>query len=392
MGIKHLILLVAALMPLPIFAAIGDTFTARTEEAVLVTYYVTSETKKEVQVGFESGIKPAISKTQKGIVTIPEEVNGYRVSAIGQHAFYKCTEITEVVLPESIELIGRYAFSGCSSLSRIILPEDLEEIEHRAFYEATSLYQIEIPDNVLFLGEACFRECTSLYSVYIGEGIEEIPEDCFYKCASLKEIELSDEIVSIGEQAFAFCSCLQELPMSEGVEEIRSNAFQECVDLVEVELGSNVQRVYREVFSGCTNLETLIFGENVDSIAKHIVDGCKKLKRIEVKNKIPSVNVIKTTFYYSSASSSTYMKIYQNVPLYVPKGCKEIYENAPVWQYFSTIVEVDDEDGITHVSKNAHTSKRYYSLDGKEVSSPKRGVNIVRDSDGNIRTLLKRSK
>lgn len=102
MEIKHLILLVAALMPLPIFAAIGDTFTARTEESVLVTYYVTSETKKEVQVGFESGTTPAISKTQKGIVTIPEEVNGYRVSAIGQHAFYNCTKITEVVLPESI--------------------------------------------------------------------------------------------------------------------------------------------------------------------------------------------------------------------------------------------------------------------------------------------------
>ena len=128
MKAKHLLLLVAATMPLPIFAAIGDTFTARSEEGVLVTYYVTSETKMEVEVGNGKGSKTAVDKEQKGSISIPEEVNGYRVSAIGKGAFNGCSKLTEIILPESIQRIGRLAFKDCSSLARMILPEGLEII------------------------------------------------------------------------------------------------------------------------------------------------------------------------------------------------------------------------------------------------------------------------
>lgn len=66
-------------------------------------------------------------------VIIPASIDGYPVTAIGDHAFEKNASITSVTLPHGITSIGWFAFSGCVSLSNISIPGSVQSIGYGAF-------------------------------------------------------------------------------------------------------------------------------------------------------------------------------------------------------------------------------------------------------------------
>lgn len=335
MNIRNLFFLAAvSLMPLPGFAAIGDVFTARTEEGITVTYMVISEVDKEVQVGKgDLTTSQAINKTQKGVITIPEEVNGYTVTSIGKYAFRNCSGLTEISIPESITTIGNSAFQHCSGLTDFVIPESVEMIGDRAFMGCSGIDEFEIPENVVSIGELAFCE-------------DKITDFC-----------IPDNVLEIGRKC-----------------------FDECVLLRSIEIGAGLTVLPTDLFSGCVALEYVVIPENITTMEKYVFLGCKGLKGIEVHWEYP-IDIMNSTFYYSmDTSSSTSKKIFKNVPLYVPKGCKDRYENAPAWQNFANIIEMDAGTAIQQVTKNERASQTYYSLDGKTVPSP-RGLTIVKDPD-----------
>ena len=111
-------------------------------------------------------------------VVIPAEIDGKRVTVIGEKAFYKCGFLVAVNIPESVTEIGDGAFDNC-----------------------TSLASINIPDGVTVIGGYTFEYCSSLTSITIPESVKEIGESAFYGCKSLTSINLPDS-VKIGENVF----------------------------------------------------------------------------------------------------------------------------------------------------------------------------------------------
>jgi hypothetical protein len=146
----------------------GDTFKALTVEGVEVTYKVISSSKNTCQIGVETEkqygveISTAVSPQTEGSVTIPEEVNGYRVMVVGIDAFHNCTNLKKINLPGSITEIGEDAFLGCSSLNDFSMPSHVKTIGSGAFSWCTSLESITIPSNVTSIGESAFQTCRSL--------------------------------------------------------------------------------------------------------------------------------------------------------------------------------------------------------------------------------------
>lgn len=95
-------------------------------------------------------------------VTIPNSVISF-----GDCAFYNCTSLTSVTIPNSVTSIGNQAFEKCSSLTSITLPDSLTSIGDRVFYNCTSLTSVEIPNSVTSIGELVFGQCSSLESVTV---------------------------------------------------------------------------------------------------------------------------------------------------------------------------------------------------------------------------------
>lgn len=96
---------------------------------------------------------------------IPNEIDGYRVTRIGDSAFSVCSSLSSVTIPESVTSIGANAFSGCSNLSSITIPEGVTSIGGYAFSRCSSLSSITIPEGVTSIGGYAFDSCSGLNSI-----------------------------------------------------------------------------------------------------------------------------------------------------------------------------------------------------------------------------------
>ena len=107
----------------------------------------------------------------------------------------------EVVIPESVEYEGA-TYSVTS-------------IEEKAFYHCSGLTSVTIPNGVTSIGNMAFRECTGLTSVTIPNSVTSIRWEAFRDCSGLTSVTIGNGVTSIGEYAFSGCSALTSVHMSD---------------------------------------------------------------------------------------------------------------------------------------------------------------------------------
>lgn len=120
-------------------------------------------------------------------VVIPESV-----LSIAEHAFYGCNSLTSVTIPNSVTYIGPLAFISCSSLTSITIPNSVSRIDYQAF-QGTGLTSITIPNSVSAIGNRAFLDCTALTSIIIGNSLTKLNYQILANCTSLTAINIAVE-------------------------------------------------------------------------------------------------------------------------------------------------------------------------------------------------------
>ena len=133
------------------------------------------------------------------------------VQTIGEGAFYGCTGLTGMVLPESVSAIGAEAFGDCTALASLTANENLKTIGRSAFAGCTALTAVALPDGVTTLGASAFYGCTSLESAVLGIGIEKLDANLFKDNTSLTRVVVNGAIETIASNTFSGCSALERL-------------------------------------------------------------------------------------------------------------------------------------------------------------------------------------
>jgi len=154
---------------------------------------------------------------------IPEELDGYTVTAIGMSAFdglFASNFLTSVVIPHTVERIEAYAFRF-NSLTSVRLPFRLTSIGIAAFY-GNALTSVVIPYRVASIGDLAFYE-NALTSVTIGNSVTSIGEGAFYDNL-LASVTIGNSVTSIGEYAFA-SNLLTTVTIPNSVTSIAEGAF-----------------------------------------------------------------------------------------------------------------------------------------------------------------------
>ena len=161
-----------------------------------------------------------------------------KLDELTDNAFYDCSLVTEVVLPEGMTKIGAYSFADCYSLNKVILPDSIVKIGDYAFRNCRLLTSFSVPDNLKSIGSNILSGCTSLTKIStklsnqysIGSFFCDTPSSLTSNPnwpSSLTEIEITGGDV-IPQDFFKFLpNTVLEIKFNENITEIGDYAFSE---------------------------------------------------------------------------------------------------------------------------------------------------------------------
>lgn len=172
-------------------------------------------------------------------VVIPDKINGTEVISIGNKAFWECTSLTGVTIPEGVTSIGDRAFEHCASLTSVTIPEGVTSIGNDAFSLCANLTSISLPKSLTSIGSYGFSG-TDLTSITIPENVRSIGCEAFFLCDKLKKVVLPEGITRISSKTFAMCSNLTSITIPDSVTSIGKGVFFSCPKLKSVVIPDSV--------------------------------------------------------------------------------------------------------------------------------------------------------
>jgi hypothetical protein len=249
-------------------------------------------------------------------VIIPDTVTN-----IEDGAFENCTSLTKVTIPNGVTNIGVEAFGGCTSLTSVIIPESITSIGGGAF-DGTSLTSVTIPNSVTNIGLHAFGSCLNLTAITVGtsnsvysdadgvlfnqslttlveypggiagsyivpNSVTSIGSFAFYYCNNLTSVTIANNVTNIGDYAFVGCSNLTSVTIPNSVTTIRDYAFTECSSLTSVTIPNGVAGIAVGTFAFCASLTNVTIPISVTSIGEAAFYGCSSLTGVYSKGNAP---------------------------------------------------------------------------------------------------------
>ncbi|MDO4862874.1 MAG: leucine-rich repeat domain-containing protein [Ruminococcus sp.] len=158
-------------------------------------------------------------------IEIPETIEGCRVVELRDNAFYECSTLRHIDLPDTLGKIGHHCFYACSALEEISVPDSVTDIGMGCFCGCAELSSATVPDTLTALPESCFRSCTSLAAFTVPESVQRIGAFCFSGCTSLKNVSLGSSVKGVGDCSFYMCTSLKGVYVPPSVSDIGICAF-----------------------------------------------------------------------------------------------------------------------------------------------------------------------
>ena len=235
------------------------------------------------------------------------------ITRIGENTFYRCTNLTNIAIPDSVTSIGTDAFYDCSNLESITIPDSVTSIGADAFchtpwynnqsdglvYAGKVLYKykgympdntdIIIPEGIISISSCAFENCSNLTNITIPDSVTSIGYGTFEDCTSLTSITIPDGVTIIGECEFSGCSSLRNITIPDSVTIIGDLAFAGCESLSNVKISNNITFFPLAAFSGCTSLTSITIPDGVIGFGDDAFSNCRSLTSINIPDSVKHI-------------------------------------------------------------------------------------------------------
>ena len=194
-------------------------------------------------------------------VITSDMLEGYTI--IGNYAFFECSSLTSITIPNSVTSIGSGAFSSCSSLTSLTIPNSVTSIGEMAFAWCSALTSIILPDSITSIGAEAFWYCSSLTSLTLPNSVKSIRFNAFYACNKLKKVIIGDKTYEIQEVTNGKCKAYKAFNAN-----LTCRGFQyEEGNIYEIE---DEPKLCEQGFHACLNLKD-VFSHYYGELGKDVV-------------------------------------------------------------------------------------------------------------------------
>ena len=281
--------------------AVTQEYCYSTSRTTSDTYYIPSSLRSVTVTGGNILYGAFYGCSMLTSVTIPDSV-----TSIGERAFYNCTSLTSIAIPDSVTSIGDYAFRNCTGLNSIhytgdmvswcgitglggimssgrmlyidgskvegevIIPDETVTIPSYAFAYQTGITSVTIPGSVTSIGQRAFSGCAA---EIIWGGTPTITAIGGYAFAGYAgtSITIPDSVTSIGEWAFSNCAAEIIWGGTPTITEIGAYAFA-YYDGTSITIPDSVTSIGSNAFQGCNSLEAVHIADIVKWVAIELGD------------------------------------------------------------------------------------------------------------------------
>lgn len=224
-------------------------------------------------------------------VLIPQEIEGYPVTTIGDRAFSDMPSGIgkEFYIPDNVTTFGKEAFAGSAYLDAVRMPQKLTKMGEGVFAACLQMHFLEIPDSLTEIPDEAFVNCWGYgagrgdYSVEqcIGKNVTQIGKSAFAGCWNMGrawgDARLPEKLESIGEGAFQYCYKIKSLEIPAGVTVIPDRTFQGCERLESIQIDGDITMIGAEAFDGCVALTSMPLSKSLNLIGADAFRDCTAL-------------------------------------------------------------------------------------------------------------------
>ena len=301
-------------------------------------------------------------------ITIPESVTSIGTNAFAETGFYNDESnwedgvlyidnclieadnrsiSGEYTIKDSTRLLANNAFYDCSKLTSITIPNTVTNIGYGVFYRCNVLTSVTIPNGVTNIGSEAFYSCSSITSITIPESVTSIGQDAFEYCSSLTSVVWNarycndfstNDILSPANGPFNGCP-IRSLTIGEDVEILPAALCHGMKDIQSITIPKNVRKIGDYTFQGCSSLSSIIIPDSVTSIGNYVFDGCSSLTSVTIPNRVTSIG--DRAFDNCSSLSS----------IVIPNGVKSIGEYA--FYSCTSLSSITIPENVTNIGNNA---------------------------------------
>ena len=252
----------------------------------------------------------------RGYIKLPDTLNDRPVVEIAQKAFAGCSELTDIVIPDSINIIGNAAFAACTNLRSVVLPKYLKELSGSLFQSCHKLESVNIPEYVTTIKGNVFFGCQSLKELHIPAKVTSI-FPAFQHCSELSVTVDEENTVykvdnnciirkSDNKLMYGLANCV----IPDYVTEIYESAFNGS-GVKEIVLPSRLREIGNNAFM-MSLVEKVIIEEGITSIGSCAFFSCHRLKSLY----IPSTVTVIKTMALSDCDSLTELTVSEDNPVF----------------------------------------------------------------------------
>lgn len=289
---------------------------------------------------------------------------------IDNSAFGKCSGITgSLIIPNSVTILGDLAFANCTGFNgQLILSNSLTEIGYQTFENCSGFVgDLVIPNSVKLIKEKAFNGCSGFDgNLILGNTLEEIEYQAFAYCSGfIGQLIIPDAVRLIDAYAFYRCSGFIGLSIGEKVETIGYASFYQCSNFTgELVIPNSVTWMGAFAFFGCTGFTgdlvipnslteiregtfsnfsggpmgfdgNLLIANSIRTIRDQAFCCCNNLQSITVCSATPP-EIIKI---WSDEEEDAFWGIDKSIPVYVQCNLANEYMSADYWNQFNNYIE-----------------------------------------------------